>query len=71
MIPIASILTIQPKDFVLSTNQSLACLSASESVRRDMPISVGPLHSCQTWEQGAYLRIAKYPSVEDDTTWDR
>lgn len=42
-VPIASILTSQPKDFVVSTNQSLACLSASVKVSRDMPMSVAPL----------------------------
>ena len=46
-VPIASILTSQPRDFVVSTNQSRACLSASDNVRRDMPISVGPLSNSQ------------------------
>jgi hypothetical protein len=40
-IPIASILILQPSDFVVETNQSRALLSASESVRRDIPVSVG------------------------------
>ena len=42
-IPISSTLTSHPSDFVVSTNQSLACLSESVSARRDMPVSVSPL----------------------------
>jgi hypothetical protein len=46
-IPIASTVTEHPRPFVVSTNQSRACLSASVSVRRDIPISVGPLEIYQ------------------------
>jgi hypothetical protein len=43
VLPISSTVTEQPRDLVVSTNQSRACLSVSESARRDMPVSVGPL----------------------------
>lgn len=36
-------MTLQPRLFVVSANQSRACLSVSESARRDMPVSVGAL----------------------------
>ena len=35
--------TVQPRDFVVSANQLRACLSVSERERRDMPVSVGAL----------------------------
>ena len=37
-------LTLQPSDWVVSTNQSRACLSELESESRDIPISLGPLN---------------------------
>ena len=46
-LPIASIFTSQPRALVVSTNQSRACLSASESARRDIPRSVAFLSGCQ------------------------
>ena len=36
-------LTLQPSDLVVSTNQSRTCLSELESESRDIPISLGPL----------------------------
>jgi hypothetical protein len=46
-LPMESTFTSQPNDFVVVTNQSRADLSASDSARRDMPISVSPLLRCQ------------------------
>jgi len=40
VLPMASTVTLQPSERVVSTNQSRACLSASDSERRDMPVSV-------------------------------
>lgn len=43
ILPIASMVVWQPSAWVASTNQSRACLSASERARRHMPVSVGAL----------------------------
>jgi hypothetical protein len=41
--PIASVVRVQPRLFVVEANQSRACLSVSERDRRDIPVSVGAL----------------------------
>lgn len=43
VLPMASTTTLQPSAWVVSTNQSRACLSVSDKASRDMPVSVGPL----------------------------
>jgi len=44
ILPMASIVVWHPSAWVVSTNQSRACLSASERARRHMPVSVGALY---------------------------
>jgi hypothetical protein len=41
--PMASVVTVHPNAFVVSANQSRACLSVSERESLDMPVSVGAL----------------------------
>ena len=44
MLPILSIVSLHPRDFVVSANQSRADRSWSDREARDMPISVSPLN---------------------------
>lgn len=52
MLTIVSTVTLQPRDLVVSTNQSRANLSLSDSESLDMPVSVGPLLRGQRWFSG-------------------
>ena len=44
ILPMVSMVVWHPSTWVASTNQSRACLSASERARRHMPVSVGALY---------------------------
>jgi hypothetical protein len=59
----ASVVTVQPRLFVVKANQSRACLSVSERERRDIPVSVGAL--------GMIDVLARYVLLDDFVSEER
>jgi hypothetical protein len=59
----ASVVTVQPRLFVVKANQSRACLSVSERERRDIPVSMGAL--------GMIDVLARYVLLDDFVSEER